>query len=178
MRTIAAVSIATLALAVLACDGDNRPTSPNGTGRLEVRLTDAPIDEVAEVNVFVTGLTVKRTGFPVERIATGIGLVDLLTLQGTTLELVNLGVAAGDYEFVQIELDQEQSHLVLLDGGEIVPIRIASEEIKVLGGFNVPVGGDVVVVLDFDAGASLRKLGNGDWLMTPIVTQLSPPPAP
>jgi hypothetical protein len=26
------------------------------------------------------------------------------------------------------------------------------------------------VLLDFDAAASLRQLGNGDWLLTPVIS--------
>jgi hypothetical protein len=40
----------------------------------------------------------------------------------------------------------------------------------------VPDGGDTVVVFDFDAGKSLKKEGNGDWLLTPVILQLAPAP--
>ena len=158
------------------CDSDSNPASTSGTGRLSVRMTDAPVDEVTSVNVYVVGLTIQPVGGPVQRIANDIGLIDLLTLQGTTLELVNLGVPAGDYEFVMIELDQDLSNVVPIATGVPEPLQIASEEVKVLGGFNVPDGGDTVVVFDFDAGKSLKKEGNGDWLLTPVILQLAPAP--
>jgi hypothetical protein len=175
MRASLKLLALTVAVAGLfgACDGGNSPSSTSGTGRLSVRMTDAPVDEVSSVNVYVTGLTIKPVDGPVQRIANDIGLIDLLTLQGTTLELVNLGVPAADYEFVMLELDQDQSNVVLLEGGEVVPLQIASEEVKVLGGFHVPDGGEAIVVFDFDAGASLRHLGNGDWLLVPVILMVS-----
>jgi len=156
---------------LLACHGDG-PTGPHPMGRLQIRLTDAPTAEADAVNVFVSGLTIKRVGEPAElHLANELGLFDLLTLQGTTQELVDFGVAAGDYEFVQIELDPARSNIVETSTGEEKPVQIPSREIKVLGGFTVPEGGDTTVTLDFDAAASLRHLGNGDWLLTPVISQ-------
>lgn len=178
MRKALSISTIFLALGLLvgACNdsNDNGTSPPLPVGALEVRLTDAPTEDVAAVNVFVSGLLIKPSGGPAARVADEIGTFDLLSLQGTTAQLVQLGVAAGDYEFVQIELDQDRSSVVLADTDEVVPLAIASEEIKVLGGFEVPVGGETVVTLDFDAAASLRQLGNGDWLLTPVITQVEP----
>ena len=173
-KSFPALGLIVLLGALLACDG-NSPSSPSGSGRLSVELTDAPTDEVSEVNVFVTGLTIKPSDGPVVRIANEIGLIDLLTLQGTTEELVTLGVEAGEYEFIQVDLDQERSNVVELDSGDTVPLQISSEEVKVLSGFTIPLGGDTTVTLDFDAEASLRQLGNGDWLLTPVITRVEAP---
>lgn len=54
----------------------------------------------------------------------------------------------------------------------IRPLRIASGEVKVLGGFVVPETGAAVVTLDFDAAASLNHLGNGNWLLTPVIVKV------
>ena len=163
-----------VALAV-GCNGSNdNPTSPPGSGRLSISMTDAPTGGVSEINVFVTGLTVKPKDGPEAKIANEIGLVDLLTLQNTTKQLVDLGVAAGDYEFVKIELDQSRSTVKETATGEMKPLQIASEEVKVLGGFNVPLGGSTDVLLDFKADQSIRHLGNGDWLLTPVISQVTP----
>jgi len=163
-----------LLLAALAfgCHGGSSPTAPRPEGRLTVRLTDAPIEAVSSVDVFVTGLMVKRSGEPAMRIVGEIGPIDLLTLQGTTMELVSLGVEAGDYEFVQIELDPARSSVVETASGETRPLAISSSEVKVLSGFTVPEGGEAVVTLDFDVEASLLQLGNGDWRLTPVILRV------
>ena len=167
------VGLLATGLGLAACDGS--PTSPDGVGRLTVQLTDAPTDEVSAVNVFVTGLTIKPADDPVLRIANELGPIDLLSLEGTTEELVSLGVPAGDYQFVHVELDESRSDVVEVASGQTRPLRIASEEVKVLAGFTVPEGGETTITLDFDAAASLRKLGNGDWLLTPVITRVGEP---
>ena len=170
-----AISVSLLGLALAACNGGSyNPSAPAGTGQLTVQLTDAPTAQVSEINVFVTGLTVKPKNGPVQRIANNIGRVDLLTLKNTTKQLVDLGVDAGDYEFVQVELDQSRSDVKESVSGETKPLQIASQEVKVLGGFNVPLGGGTTVVLDFKADQSISHLGNGDWLLTPVITQVAP----
>jgi hypothetical protein len=169
-RSLAGIALVALLAWAPACN-DGSPTSPAGTGRLQVRMTDAPTDEVSEVNVFVTGLTIKPVGESVVRIANEIGLVDLLELQGTSKELVTLGVPAGEYEFIQVDLDQDRSNVHEIDSGQMRPLQIASEEVKVLGGFTVPEGGETTITLDFDAAASLRHLGDDEWLLVPVIAR-------
>jgi len=165
-------------LLLVACNGSGSgPTVPKGTGKLSIRLTDAPIDELSAVHVFVSGLTLKPTDGPVQKVASGLGTFELLSLQGTTKQLVDLGVPAGSYDFVQVDLDQTQSDVVEIASGKTKPVQIASQEIKVLGGFTVPEGGDLTVTLDFDLSKSIQHLGNGKWLITPVILQVSPPPA-
>ena len=69
-----------------------------------------------------------------------------------------------------INLDEAMSHLVLTDGNQ-VPVRIPSEEIKILGGFEVADETTTTITLDFDAEQSLVSLGNGGWLLKPIIIQ-------
>lgn len=163
------IALAALLSVALACGEDRSPTSPQGSGTLTVRLTDATVDDVAEVNVHITGLTVKRSGAPVDRIANDLGTVDLLTLAGTSMLLATTNVAAGQYEFVQVDLSEEGSSIVMEGSTEELPLSIASDEIKVLGGFTVQENGTTTLLLDFDARASLQQLGNGDWLLTPVI---------
>lgn len=169
-KTAALASL--LLLAMLACDGGGSPTSPPLGARLTIAMRDAPTDEVSQVNVYITGLTVKPSAGPVVRLANDIGLVDLLVLRATTRELATAGVEPGHYEFVQVDLDEARSSVVELASGQARPLRLASDEIKVVGGFDVPAEGETVVTLDFDAAASLQRLGNGDWLLTPVIVML------
>lgn len=166
-----ALLLTTLLVGSLACDG-NSSTSPNPQPQLTIRMTDAPTDEASQVNVYISGLTLKPSGAPVVRIASDIGLVDLLSLRATTRDLATIGVTPGSYEYVQVELDQSRSSVVERASGAIRPLQIASGEVKVLGGFVVPEAGGAVVTLDFDAAASLNHLGNGNWLLTPVIVKI------
>lgn len=163
-------AFAALAVLLLAVACNDSTTRPPADGTLEVRLTDAPIDGVAELDVYVTGVTVKPAGGAVERIANDVGVIDLLTLQGTSQLLARAGVAPGQYEFVEIDLDQERSSVVLTAGHLALPLRIASEQVQVLGGFTVAPASQTVLTLDFDAAASLRLVGNNDYLLVPVIT--------
>jgi len=164
------VAFVTLLCALLAVACGDDPTGPDNPGRLAVRLTDAPIQQVTSVNVYIEGLKVKRVGEPEQRFAVDIGVVDLLELEDSTMLLAEAAVEVGEYEYIMVELDQERSNLLI--GADQVGIRIPSEKIKVFGPFEVDTDGVTVVTLDFDAAESLRQLGNGDWLMTPIIVML------
>jgi len=153
------------------CGGGGSTSSDGGgpLGGLSIYLTDAPTDEVSSVNVYIVGLSVKRSGDPVKRISDDIGLVDLLTLRDSRQLMTRTQVEAGRYEFIQVNLDQSRSNVVEINNSQTMPLKIASEEIKVLGGFTVEPGGETEVVLDFDADRSLKKRGNGDWLLEPVI---------
>jgi len=168
MRLVSATFLACVLL-LAACSSDG-PTSPS-TGILAVQLTDGPTDLLAEINVYITGLTVKHSDAPTERIADDIGLVDLLSLRDATQLLATVGVEPGFYNHIHVEFDQDLSNVVELVTGMEMPLQIASEEIKVLGGFEVVEGGTTTILLDFDAEASIRQRGNGEWLLVPVIVQ-------
>ena len=157
----------------VSADGGSSSVTSSGDslGTLSIYLTDAPTDEVSEVNVYITGLTVKRSGASVERFSYDVGLIDLLTLQNSTMLMAENKVPAGDYQFIRVELDQSRSNVIDKLTGETLPLKIPSEEIKVTGGFVVPAGGATNIVLDFDADKSLVKLGNGNWLLKPVIVK-------
>ncbi len=170
MRTASTPALAVILLAFLAslaaaCGGT--PLSPSGQGLLHIQLTDAPTDEVSEVNVFIVGLTMKHSERPVEQIDSTPVLVNLLDLEDTSVLLVTLSVEAGTYEFIQMDLDESQSYVV--ESGEQKPLQIPSTEIKVLGGFEVPEGEATTLLLDFDVNQSLVQEGNGQWLLQPVI---------
>jgi len=165
-----ALALVVLAVACGGSDGATVPAEPIGT--LTVRLTDAPLEGVFSINVYVSGLSIKPSGEPAESIASELGVFDLLALQGTTAELVSLDVAPGSYEYIRIDLDQNRSSVVTDPGGSELPLAISSEEIEVEGGFEVPEDGETVLTLDFDAEASLLQLGNAQWRLTPVITQV------
>jgi hypothetical protein len=156
-----------------ACQGSNSPTSPSGSSKLEIRMTDAPADAVSELDVHITGLNVKPKDGPVMKIADDLGPIDLLSLQGTSKLLATADVPPGDYEFVQVDLAADGSSVVESATELKVSLALASDEIKVLGGFTVAADQTTTVLLDFKASDSLRQEGNGTWLLTPVIVQAS-----
>lgn len=164
-----AAVVALSLMALVSCSDSDSPSAPSGT-MLRVELTDAPTDELAAVNVYISGLTIKPTTGPVERIANDIGSIDLLTLRDTRELLVAAEVEPGDYEFIHVDLDEAGSSVVDAATNEELPLQIPSEEIKVQGGtFTVAPDVTTTVLLDFDADQSLIRRGNGEWLLTPVI---------
>lgn len=170
IRSVWSIALVALLASLHTAACDNDPTGPDTPGVLAVQLTDAPVQDVTAVNVYIEGLKVKHVGEPEARFATDVGLVDLLQIQDSTMLLAEAAVEAGEYEYVMVELDQDRSNLVV--NGSEVGIRIPSEKIKVFGPFEVDADMLTTVTLDFDAGESLQQLGNGEWLMTPVIVIL------
>lgn len=163
--------LALVGAAYFACGGGGGgPTSP-GQGTLEVYLTDAPTLGLEQINVFVVGLSVKPETGPLQQIANELGTVDLLKLQDVTRLLAAAGLEPGRYVHVRVDLDQDRSNVVEQGSREELPLQIASEQIKVLGGFDLERRRTTRVTLDFDALQSMRQKGNGDWLMVPVIIQ-------
>lgn len=168
---IAFVFAAVLALspvALVSCSDSDSPSAASGT-MLRVELTDAPTDELSAVNVYISGLKVKPTTGPVVRIANDIGPIDLLTLRDTSELLVAAEVEPGDYEFIEVQLDEAGSSVVDAATNEELPVKVPSEKIKVLGGFTVAPDATTTVLLDFDADRSLKRRGSGEWLLEPVI---------
>ena len=139
---------------------------------LSIFLTDAPINDVDELNVYIAELKVKPDGGPVERFASTVGLVDLLTLQNGVTDLLGQDpVEARTYQFIELLLDEDLSYVVETATGEQKPLKIPSEKIKIAGGpFEVLADGTTSVTVDFDAEKSLKKTGNGRFQLKPFVS--------
>ena len=161
-------SLAVLAvLSVAACD--DSPTTPSASANLVVQLTDDHTDDVEEVNLYFTSVTANpASGLPeIMALVLSENPQELLRLRDIVIPLAMATVEPGDYVSLRINLDQERSNIV--EGGETLPIRIPSEKIKILGGFSVRHDRTTSVTLDFDAERSLIRLGNGEWLLKPII---------
>lgn len=167
--------LAAAVLAVIANACGSSPTSPsslsgsNGQPNLRVLLTDAPTDDVEKVNIYFTGLTVKPEGKPVKELTLELAQnpVDLLTLADKVVNLAAGVVEPGTYEFMHINIDERRSNLV--EKAVHKSLRVPSEEVKILGTFTVDTDHTTTLTLDFDAKSSLVRLGNGEWLLQPVI---------
>jgi hypothetical protein len=162
-----AIIVSVGGLLIAACsDG---PTSPSAAGsNLRLMLTDAPAG-VDQVNIYFTSVDAKPVGRSPEHLTLNLPAnpTDLLTLDDKVVGFAAGEVDPGAYEFLHINIDQSRSYLV--ENGVRKPLRIPSQEIKVVGGFEIDDAHVTTLTLDFDADASLNKLGNGDWMMRPLV---------
>lgn len=159
-------------LLMSGCTGSG-PSSPPAapdvplTGRIQILLTDAPIDNVDQVHVWITGIATQPRGGPVLSFNKELGDVELLSLRGRTIEIVDAEVPAGVYEFVAFQIDARRSSI--RESGMTKPLDIPDGEVRVVGPFEVKGGGRTTITLDFDAAQSLVQRPDGSWSMRPVV---------
>ena len=175
MRQLRLTATYTLAFAVLVVAGlaaaCGSPTSPSGNTNLRLMLTDAPIEGLEKVNIYFTTVTVKPVGKPPEELTLQLqeNPVDLLTLDDKVVGFAAGVVTPGEFEFIRINIDASKSFIVV--NGAQKSLRVPSEEIKILGGFKVDESHATTMTLDFDAQASLLTLGNGEFLLNPVIVK-------
>lgn len=164
LRASAIVVVAGL---VAACSGS--PTSPSGNTNLRLMLTDAPIEGLEKVNIYFTDVTAKPVGQPAQKLSLQLqdNPVDLLTLDDKVIGFAAGAMPSGDFEYIHINIDKSKSFIVVKAAQKA--LQVPSEEIKVLGGFKVDEQHLTTLTLDFDAQASIVSLGNGDFLLKPVV---------
>jgi hypothetical protein len=158
----------------MGCAETNAPSS----GRLEVRMTDAPFpfSEVKSVNVHVVRVDARRDGVSdgeLENeedmdgwvtIASPDAAFDLLTLQGgVTTNLGSATLATGRYNAFRLILDTDESSVILDDDTEVDIMWPSAGQTGIKIFLDAPIDvveGSSVMVLDFDVGMSFVLRGN------------------
>lgn len=161
-------------------------TSGTGKGTLKLYLTDAPGDFL-QLNIIVSRIeghieNEGEEGYWEDLAGWTNGLpVDLLTLQGVSLLLGSSELLPNHYTQLRVFL-MEEAELVLegIDGptGETVTkiLKIPSSAntgIKLNRPFDIVEGGITKLTIDFDAGKSVIKTGNGNYKMKPVIHLIS-----
>jgi uncharacterized protein DUF4382 len=184
-RGVVAGAVLAAALMLASCGGEG--TAPDGSGRIALKLTDAPFpfDSVKTVDVFVVRIDAKQEDSDEAEaaesvddashggwrtIATPNKSFDLLTLRGgTTANLGEASLPAGKYESFRIIIDVAQSSVTLkdgtvLNGGSTPGITFPSAG---RSGLKIELDHDVVIddgtttlLIDFDVGSSFVLRGN------------------
>jgi hypothetical protein len=180
-----------LVLSLGSCSGSSSPTEPgdggNTTGTLAINMIDDPTDEICELWIYIQDIRVKPDGQTPMLLGNDIGGWDLLSLvQGVEAPLGTWVVDAGPYQFIEMLLDESQSHVIernLDDPGPpeapncfdeiLTPLQIPSAKFKVNGGpFSVTA--ETTVTIDFDAKNSLKRKGSSNnpqgWQLNPKVS--------
>lgn len=157
--------LATGALVLAGCGGSSGGSSDD-TGQVSFSMTDAPVDDAAQVVIAMTEFELKPAEGEAFRVAVipdegqGYRALDLLAFTNGESALLIDGeeVPAGEYEWLRIYFEEEASFVMLDDGG-VYPLFIpsgAQTGYKLNSGFTVPVNDSVAYMLDFDLRKSLR----------------------
>ncbi len=185
--TLAVVVALAVLFLVPGCSGGGSASSSSGNARLNVRLTDSPIDlaNVQSVMVTLTGVIVYPNENldamdpmhveepPPIHLMTYPQTFDLLTLTGGATALLASGeVPAGTYARIRLQISN--ATLVYKEDAALAPVTLKCEpdKVDVPIRFTVSAGLDNTVVLDFDAAASVKvnETGSGQFILRPVVT--------
>lgn len=152
------------ALALPACGGGSGGGGEDATGRLSLRIGDAPVDGASEVVVIFTGIELHSNGTTETFDFSAPREVDLLAYQdGATFNLVEgLEVDAGEYQWMRLKVIAEQNRsdgsYILFESGEQYPLFIPSGSetgLKINRPFRIAAGGITRLVADFDLRKSI-----------------------
>jgi len=144
-------------------------------GAMELRLVDAPSDEVKEIVVTIDKVTAHTGGGWVE-LSSQKATIDLLKLQNGTF--ASLGVNAlpsGRLTQIRLLVDEGGPNYVTTPDGAQHPLKVPSgtqSGIKLKLGVELPACPTGTITLDFDGKKSIftHPTGNGDeWILRPVV---------
>ena len=167
---------AALAALLAGCGGGGSSSGAPSTGTLSLGLTDAPVDQVFEVNVQLTGVTVKPSGGPAIDFDFPTPVdVDLLSLQdGSVFSLLDgETVEAGSYNWIELHANAEldgtfDSYVMETETGGMVELRIPSGSTRFVSGFVVTAGQGNSFTLDWDVRKGLTDpVGQNGWFLRP-----------
>jgi len=171
MRLIRTLAVSLALVAFFGCS--SHVSSPGGSmGEVRVRLTDAPGD-FEHVNLVIREVAVHRSGAD----STGgwevlahdsSATYDLIALRNGVFAGLGSGlVPAGHYTQVRLKLGDGST--VVVDGVShplVVPSGLQTG-FKLIGEFDVPAGGLVDLLIDFDAARSVHLTGSGRYMLKP-----------
>jgi hypothetical protein len=158
--------VSALLFGLTGCGGEGGDGSP-ANGRLDLSVTDAPIDDAASVVIQFKGVAFKRAGEAAEEVhdlSPSPRQLDLLEYQEGRAALLLDGVTlpAGNYEWLRLIVDNEtnvrDSYIVLTNGQEC-ELRVpsgAESGLKLNRGFTVPADGSIALTIDFDLRKSIH----------------------
>ncbi len=147
-------------------------------GSMELRLVDAPSDDVTQIVVTITRVTAHAAGGGWMTLAEKTATIDLLALQGGSF--AQLGVVkmpAGRLTQLRLYVKEDGPNYVTTPDGVHHPLTVPSgpqSGIKIKAGFEWPDCAAGQVTVDFDGKKSIfvhpKGAGAGDeWLLRPVV---------
>ncbi len=169
------------ALLLGACGGggSSGPAQP-ATGRLSLKVGDAPVDGASEVVIVFTGLELHSNGATTSIDFAEPMQVDLLDYQdGATVSLLEgREVAAGEYQWMRLKVIAERNRndgsWIKFEDGRQFPLYVPSGSqsgLKLNRPFRVAAGGITRLVADFDLRKSILAPRGQDpnYLLKPVL---------
>lgn len=152
----------------------NQPT----TGKLEVRVTDAPPQKViTAVNVTVASVEINKSGTADGEVGwmtldfAGPATFDLLKVQDREqLLAVKDQLEPGKYGQIRMEVTKVQVTFDNNGTSEVIEAKLPSGKLKFIKGFEIAAGQTTVLLFDFIASESIHTAGNsGQVIFQPVI---------
>jgi hypothetical protein len=153
------------AAGIAACGGGGDAGGASGTGTVSLSLMDRPVDDISELWVTITGVSLKPAGGPPREVEMTqeefhVNLLELDDRNATLL--VNAAVIpAGRYNWIELRIDDsniDTSYAMTLAGGkESVDVDVPSDKIRLVSGFDVGDNQAVRLLFDWDVRAGLTE---------------------
>lgn len=161
------VLIAIVALAMTSCGGGSSTPADEASGIVSIAISDAAVDNVSEVWVEFSGVTLKhQDGDEVAVSFDPPRSINLLELQDGKTEalLPDTRVAVGSYNWMRLavnaEFDTVMDSYAVRDDGSQVELRVPSGSqtgLKLVSGFSVIQGNSTNLVVDWDLRKALSE---------------------
>jgi hypothetical protein len=165
---------ASLLIASFGAAGCGSSGGSSGTGTLSVQMVDAPMTDMAHVNVWISkceasGPNGWETIFSADPAT--VQPTDLLTLARSPMQVGSVHVQAGHYN--QIRLIVTKAQLVKTDGSTADVTIPSGAQTGIKLNVNADVAPNTItgVLLDFNADASFHETppGSGNWTLNPVI---------
>lgn len=177
-----APAFATMALMACSGGGGDSPT-PTGPSRISVSLMDAPVDGVTAVYVKITAMWIKPQGggpavqLPLTTTPMTVNLMEL-TDKNAAILIDEAVIEPGSYEWLAMDVAAERnvrdSYVMTEAGGEEeIELRVPSNRVRLVGGFEVPPNESLQLLFDWDMRQGLvYPPGQHQYMLKPAFRML------
>jgi hypothetical protein len=178
---LVAPALATLGLVACSGGGGDSPT-PTEPSKISISLMDAPVDGVTAVYVKITSMWIKPEGGPAAELplTTKPMTVNLMELTDTNAAILidEAVIEPGSYEWLAMDVAAERnvrdSYVMTETGGEEeIELRVPSNRVRLVGGFEVPPNESLQLLFDWDMRQGLvYPPGQRQYMLKPAFRML------
>ena len=149
------------------------PALPEGMGAVQVRVTNAPGEDVFSFLLRLQAIETHLAGGegwvtlvegPIE--------IDLIGVSGIEQVVGESILRPGRYIHLRLQVTNAEVRL----GTDTVSATIPSGELELMGSFEIEEGNTTVIAIDFDAAASVFMMGPGDVTVLPVARLVAASP--
>ena len=181
-RTIGRAACALVIASLVGCSSGGGDAPPEKS-RLSVSLMDAPVDGVTAVYVKITSMWIKPQGngpavqLPLTSTPMTVNLMELTDTNAAIL-IDEAVIEPGSYEWLAMDVAAERnvrdSYVMTEAGGEEeIELRVPSNRVRLVGGFEVPPNESLQLLFDWDMRKGLvYPPGQHQYMLKPAFRML------